>query len=253
MRIALLQYSPDWENKRKNREKINSMLQKSRKDFSLLILPELTLTGFTMQVEKFAENTNSETFHFYAGLAEQYNVHIAGGLIENNESGFYNSLIHITPEGKQAALYRKIHPFSFAKEDKFYVAGKNPVITQIDDWKTGLSICYDLRFPELYRKYGKEKSELIIVIANWPDKRIEHWRTLLKARAIENQVYVAGVNRCGDDPFNHYNGYSSVFDPMGKELISIVDEETIELVEISKEMINETRERLPFLNDIKLI
>ena len=123
----------------------------------------------------------------------------------------------------------------------------------MNDWNVGLSICYDLRFPELYRQYGKVKSELIIVIANWPDTRIEHWRALLKARAIENQCYVAGVNRVGKDLKLNYNGYSAVSDPMGNELTTQADIEKILTADISLKIVEETRTKLPFLNDIYLI
>ena len=138
------------------------------------------------------------------------------GIIEKDGKNYFNTLVHLDPNGKLKTKYRKIHPFSYSTENKYYKAGKSPVITKISGMKIGLSICYDLRFPELFRFYAKAKVDLIINIANWPDTRIEHWRTLLKARAIENQCYVAGVNRVGDDPKLHYNGYSSVFDPMGK-------------------------------------
>ncbi len=130
---------------------------------------------------------------------------------------------------------------------------KNIIISEINGIKVGLSICYDLRFPELYRFYAKEKVHLIIVIANWPDTRIEHWGALLKARAIENQCYVAGVNRIGDDPKLHYPGFSGVFDPMGIEIVLLKNEEKILFSTISKEIVEKIRKNLPFLDDINLI
>ena len=128
-----------------------------------------------------------------------------------------------------------------------------PIITNIAGIQIGLSVCYDLRFPELFRFYAKERADLIINIANWPDTRIDHWRTLLKARAIENQFYVAGVNRVGDDQKLHYNGFSSVFDPMGKELVSVKNQEKIITAEIDKDYVKEIRKKLPFLQDMRLI
>lgn len=127
------------------------------------------------------------------------------------------------------------------------------VMSDIDGIKTGFSICYDLRFPELYRFYGKEKGEILINIANWPITRIEHWRTLLKARAIENQAFVVGVNRTGKDPQLQYNGCSSIFNPMGEELCCIVDDVEIRTIEIDLGMVQEVRKKFPFLEDIKLI
>ena len=126
-------------------------------------------------------------------------------------------------------------------------------LTKIKKWKIGLTICYDLRFPELFRKYGKKRAHIIVNIANWPDTRIEHWRTLLKAGAIENQCYVAGVNRVGKDPKLNYVGHSSVFDPMGKEIVAVENEEKVIVVDLDKNYVNEVREKFPFLDDIKLI
>ena len=114
-------------------------------------------------------------------------------------------------------------------------------------------MCYDLRFPELFRKYGKKKTHLIVNIANWPDTRIEHWRTLLKARAIENQCFVAGVNRVGKDPKLYYIGFSSLFDPTGKEIVAVENEEHVILIDLDKNFVKEVREKFPFLEDIKLI
>lgn len=252
MKTGLLQYAPVWENKKSNMQKIAQMIEKSEK-IDLLILPELTLTGFTMKSENFAENLNGETFRFYSKLCKEYNFNLFGGLIEKEENNYFNSLLHINPNGELAACYRKIHPFTFSTENKYYTKGNETVVTKVNNWNAGLSICYDLRFPELYRQYGKQKCELIINIANWPDTRIEHWRTLLKARAIENQCYVAAVNRVGDDPKLHYNGFSSIFDPMGNELISIKDEERIIAADIDINNVETVRNNFPFLNDIRLI
>jgi omega-amidase len=253
MKIGLLQYDPVWEDKDKNRDKILWMMEKSEAQTDLLLLPELTLTGFTMKSNKYFESLDGETFKFYSELCTKFNTNIIGGLIEKSGSKFYNSLIHVDKNGKLISVYHKIHPFTFSTENKHYSRGAQTVVTTVDEWKTGLSVCYDLRFPELYRQYGKQKTELLVCIANWPDTRIEHWRTLLKARAIENQCFVAGVNRVGNDPKLHYTGFSSVFDPMGKEIITLWDEEKILFTEISKEVVDETRKQLPFLDDITLI
>lgn len=252
MKAALLQYSPAWEDKYQNKNKIQSFL-KDLERVDLLILPELTLTGFTMNADKYCEELSGETVQFYQNLAGHYNINLIGGLIENDSDKIHNTLVHVGTDGKLLAWYRKIHPFSYSEEDKYYSRGNEPVVTEINELKTGLTICYDLRFPELYRSYGKNKVDMIINIANWPDTRIDHWRTLLKARAIENQCYIIGVNRVGDDPKLHYNGFSSVFDPMGKELISCKDQEKILTVEIEKENVTQTRKKFPFLNDIKMI
>lgn len=252
MKAALLQYSPAWEDKYQNKQKIISFLE-GLEQFDLLVLPELTLTGFTMNAAKYSEELSGETFQFYGKLAGHYNINIIGGLIEKDSENIYNTLVHVGTDGRLLARYRKIHPFSYSDEDKYYSRGFEPVVTEIHGLKTGLTICYDLRFPELYRSYGKNKVDMIINIANWPDTRIDHWRTLLKARAIENQCYIIGVNRVGDDPKLHYNGFSSVFDPMGKEITGCEDAERILIAEIDKNNIDLVRKKFPFLNDIKLI
>lgn len=253
MKVALLQYSPVWENKEENKKKILNILESNKDSFDLLVLPEMSLTGFTMNANNHAETINGDTFRFFSQLAVEKSIDILVGIIEKSKSKPFNSLLHINNKGKLIKLYRKIHPFTFAKEDQFFKAGRRPAITKVRNFRVGLSICYDLRFPELYRKYAKKKVHLIVDIANWPDTRIEHWRTLLKARSIENQCFVVGVNRVGKDVKLNYNGYSSVFDPMGNELISIVDHEGLFISDLDKNYLSEVRDKLPFLQDIKLI
>ena len=252
MKIALLQYTPVWENKEANKKKIMSFIN-NIDDVELLVFPEMTLTGFTMKSIEMSETIHGESFRFFSEIALEKSVNIFAGIIERRNNRIYNTLIHIKPDGRLLKLYRKVHPFSYSGENEHYHAGSKPAITKIRKWNIGLTICYDLRFPELYRKYGKKRTHLIVNIANWPDTRIEHWRTLLKARAIENQCFVAGVNRVGDDPRLHYTGFSSVFDPMGKELITVENEEKLILVDIDKNYVLEVREKFPFLEDIKLI
>ncbi|MEJ2618477.1 MAG: carbon-nitrogen family hydrolase [Ignavibacteriaceae bacterium] len=253
MKIGLVQYNPIWELREENKKKINQLIERDFQNSSLLIFPEMTLTGFTMMAEKFGESLKGDSFKYFSDTALKYQTYIAAGLIENDDGNYFNSLILLNPDGELISKYRKIHPFSYSTEDKHYKKGRETKSSDIKGLKAGLSICYDLRFPELYRFYAKERVQLIIVIANWPDTRIEHWKTLLKARAIENQCYVAGVNRVGDDPELHYTGFSSIYDPMGNEIISLADEEKIVFADINKENVAKIRKNLPFLDDINLI
>lgn len=253
MKIGLVQYNPVWENKEANKQKLNSLLKDAAGDIDLLIFPEMSLTGFTMKSEEFAEGLQGESFNYFSQIALSKNAHILAGIIIKAKKQFFNTLVHIKPNGKLVKLYRKIHPFSYSTEDKFYERGRRPALTKVKGWQTGLSICYDLRFPELYRKYGKKRAHLMVSIANWPDTRIEHWRILLKARAIENLCYVVGVNRVGKDPKLNYTGFTSVFDPMGKEIVAVENEEKVIIAEIDKSIVIETRNTFPFLEDIKLI
>lgn len=252
MKIALVQYSPAWEDKDANKQKILSMIEKVE-GVELFVFPEMTLTGFTMKSKEMSDTIQGDSFRYFSSIAKEKAAHILAGIIERRNERIYNTLIHITPAGKLPKLYRKIHPFAFSGENQHYYAGTKPAYTKIKNWRIGLTICYDLRFPELYRKYGKKKVHLIVNIANWPDTRIEHWRTLLKARAIENQCYVAGVNRVGKDPKLNYVGFSSVFDPMGKEIVAVESDEKVIVVDLNKNYVNEVREKFPFLDDIKLI
>lgn len=250
--VGLVQYSPVWEDKLSNQQRIKKLIEQTG-NIDLLVFPEMTLTGFTMKSADFAEELKGKSYSFFLELAKIKKCAIMYGVIEKGKNKNFNTLVHLNNQGKMIKTYRKIHPFSYSKEDKNYGKGKDIVISKVQGFKIGLSICYDLRFPELYRFYGKEKVDIIIDIANWPDTRIEHWRTLLKARAIENQCFVVGVNRVGSDPYVNYNGFSSVFNPMGKELLADENKEKIFDVEIDKALVNEVRENLPFLKDIRLI
>ena len=252
MKLALIQYNPTWENKEANKQRILSMIS-DIEGVELFVFPEMTLTGFTMKSKEMSETIQGDSFRFFSSIAEEKSSNIFAGIIERRNTRIYNTLFHIKPDGNLVKLYRKVHPFSYSGENEHYNAGTKPAMTKIKKWKIGLTICYDLRFPEIFRKYGKKRAHLIVNIANWPDTRIEHWRTLLKARAIENQCYVAGVNRVGKDPKLNYVGYSSVFDPMGKEIVAVENEEKVIVVDLDKNYVNEVREKFPFLDDIKLI
>jgi omega-amidase len=253
MKIGLAQFSPSWENKAENKIKINSLLANAAERNDLLIFPEMSLTGFTMKSKDYSENLKGETFDFFASVAVKYNCFIIAGVIETSEDKLFNTALVINPKGELTASYRKIHPFSYSSENKYYDRGNEPVTLNINGWNTGLTICYDLRFPELYRLYGKQKAGLIINIANWPDTRIHHWKTLIKARAIENQCYIAAVNRTGNDPKLNYPGASCLIGPMGAEILMADDGEAVYSGIISSEHLNDIREKFPFLEDIHLI
>lgn len=253
LKVGLVQYDPVWEDRKENMKKIDYMMSDGYNQVDLLVFPEMTLTGFTMKAEKFNEDLNGESVKYFCELAKTYNTDVFAGIILKERNNFYNILVHINKKAEVKRFYKKTHPFSYSSENEHYKMGEETVATKIDDWTIGLAVCYDLRFPELYRNYAKQKCELVVTIANWPDTRIEHWRTLLKARAIENQCYSIGVNRVGDDPKLHYNGYSGVYDPMGNEIVSVKDREKIIYCVLQKEMVSNTRNDLPFLDDIHLV
>ncbi|MBA4251590.1 MAG: hypothetical protein C0425_07730 [Chlorobiaceae bacterium] len=254
MIINLLQYAPAWENKEINSKKILSLLEKKSSLGDVLILPELTLTGFSMNVTSIGETLNEKSVDFFSYLATKYKTNVLGGMVLKEGNKYFNALLHINKNGELKEVYKKIHPFTLAEEDKYYTAGERFIIAEIENVRFGLSICYDLRFPELYRFYAKQNVQVMVNIANWPVKRAEHWRVLLKARAIENQFFMIGVNRVGDDNLNlHYDGSSSVYDPKGEKMIELLETEALLTVEIDPEVVRVTREVLPFLKDMKLI
>ncbi len=253
MKLGLVQYNPVWESPTENILKIEKLLETSSSETNVLIFPEMTLTGFTMNAKNFAEDIDGLSTKYFIDLARKLKQHVFAGIIEKDGNKFYNSLFHFDGNGIITARYRKIHPYSKAGENIYYNGADEMVISKIDKVKVGLGICYDLRFPELFRHYGKQRAEMIFLIANWPISRIEHWKTLLRARAIENQCFVAGVNRVGNDPENKYNGCSAIFDPMGNQIVLADDEEKIIEAEMNLEMVRDVRAKLPFLDDIKLI
>lgn len=253
MKIAMMQFSPIWESKEVNMNYIEEKTNSLDTNTDLLIFPEMTLTGFTMNSKEHSEEIDGKSIKFFIELSRKLKTDIIAGIIENDDSSYYNSLFHFDKQGLIKAVYRKIHPFSLAEEDKFFTSGNDIVISSFKNHKIGLSICYDLRFPELYRLNVKEGAEVMINIANWPVKRIEHWKSLLKTRAIENQSFMVGVNRIGNDPYQTYNGCSAVFSPMGNEIIISENEEKTIYSDLNFKEVKEVREKLGFINDIKLI
>lgn len=251
--LWLFQYNPVWEDKEANKQKLTSLIPVRNEGSVFAVFPEMTLTGFSMNPEQTAEPEHGDTTQFFSAFARENNCHCFAGYQEKNKKGYFNSLVHFSSSGEEVARYRKIHLFGYADETKHYQPGTESVITQADNIQTGLAICYDLRFPELFRRYGAAGAELIIIIANWPVTRVAHWRALLRARAIENQCFVVGVNRIGTDPFVSYSGCSSVFSPMGEELYVNDGSEATGVVTLDFAQVAEVRGKFPFLNDIKLL
>ncbi len=253
MNISLIQFSPEWENKFANIEKIDLMLVDTQ-DSELIILPEMSLIGFSMNSDLIAEEIDGISIKYFIQKSRELKKHIFAGIVERHENQIYNSLFHFDNMGLIKSIYRKIHPFSLAKENNFYFSSNETVYTEINHIKFGLSICYDLRFPELYRFYAKQKCEVLVNIANWPVKRINHWDALARARAIENLSYFIGVNRTGiDENGFEYNGHSQIISPMGDVEIISKNEERVITHKIDLNIIAETRSKLNFLEDIKLI
>jgi predicted amidohydrolase len=256
MNIACCQFDIAWEDKPANYLRVARRVRDANlAPGTLLLLPEMFATGFSMNAEAIAEPVAGPTAQFLAKLARENGIHVLGGVVlAMEESGAQprNEALLFAPSGEPISRYAKIHRFTFASEDKHYAAGDAPISCTIDGWKVQPTICYDLRFPELYRAPNVRGSELICVIANWPAARVGHWSALLKARAIENQAYVAGVNRCGRDPNVEYSGHSQIISPRGEVIDDAGDRETIIGAELDLEKLRAYRAKFPAFSDVRL-
>lgn len=259
--ITTIQTNLHWENKKANLQMLQEKIFSIKEKTELVILPEMFSTGFSMQPQKLAETMDGETVQWMKKIAAEKKIILTGSLIIEDEGHYYNRLIWVLPNG-QYGIYDKRHRFAYAGEDEQYTSGSKRLIASVKGWKINLLICYDLRFPvwarqapplPLERGSGGEvvsEYDVLIYVANWPERRINAWKTLLQARAIENQCYVVGTNRTGDDGNNiHYTGESMVIDPMGEVLYSKKDEEDINTITLNKEHLDSVREKFPFWKD----
>jgi omega-amidase len=250
MKAGFLQWDLAWENPALNREYISWFLSHNSVP-DLLILPEMFSTGFSMNAAEQAESMSGHTVQFLKENAATYNTVIAGSLIIAENNSYFNRFIFAYPDGR-IMHYDKHHLFTLSTEDKTYTSGKLIPQLSILDWKVCPQICYDLRFPEWVR--SALPFDLLIYTASWPQKRSEAWSALLKARAIENQCYVIGVNRIGQDGNGLvYNGQSTIIQFDGEVLLQAGSNEGYFEIIIDKSAQNEYRKSLPFLNDKDLI
>jgi omega-amidase len=261
--ITLLQTDLHWENITANREMLEKKIRAIEQRTEVVVLPEMFSTGFSMNPSSMAETMDGDTVKWMKRIAAEKKIILTGSLIINDPPGttdYYNRLVWMLPNG-QYGVYDKRHRFAFAGEDKEYTAGTKRLIASVKGWKINLLICYDLRFPVWARQGGSKSSgngetddlpeyDVLIYVANWPERRVHAWKTLLQARAIENQCYVIGVNRVGNDGNNiHYSGESMVIDPMGETLYHKKEEEDVFTITLDKQHLNTIREKFPFWKD----
>ena len=247
MKIALIQTSLIWENPLENRSHLAQNITGFMEDVDLIVLPELFSSGFTMNPKAVAETMEGETVLWLQHLAKAKNAAITGSLVIEENGKYYNRLLFVYPDG-EIKTYDKRHLFSLAGEDKFYTAGAEKLIVDYKGFKICPLVCYDLRFPVFARNV--ENYDLLIYVANWPKPRVNAWDILLKARAVENMCYTIGVNRTGTDANNHhYSGHSQAIDFLGNYLVDPQEADGVFMVELDKEKLLETRNKLPFLND----
>lgn len=259
--ISIVQSALHWEDKAANLVMLEQKINSIRERTEIVVLPEMFSTGFSMKPGILAETMDGETIGWMKRVSSQNKIILTGSFIcredENGIPRYYNRLVWMLPNG-QYGTYDKRHLFAYAEEDRHYTAGEKRFIASVKGWKILPLICYDLRFPVWARQNpatgqegrGEAEYDILMYVANWPEKRVHAWKTLLQARAIENQCYVVGVNRTGDDGAGiHYNGESMIVDPMGEVLYTKKEEEEIFTITLEKEKLQSIREKLPFLKD----
>ncbi len=248
LHITLIQPDIVWENKAANLQQYEEMIGGVKTPKHVVALPEMFSTGFSMAPERLAEPMEGETVTWMADMASKYRCILTGSLIIEEDGKYYNRMLWVQPDGR-VGFYDKRHLFGYAHEDKHYTKGETRLIAQVNGWRINLMVCYDLRFPVWARNQGEEY-DVLLYVANWPEARSLAWRTLLQARAIENQCYVVGVNRVGKDGKDIvYTGESSVFGPLGEKIWQQANDAVAHTVTLEKGELQQVRTKLPFLND----
>ena len=252
MRVVAVQLNVQWEDKLANCERVKSLLLSSGvKAGDLVVLPEMFATGFSMNVALTSEGSDRPTERYLSKLAVEMQIAFVAGVVSDAADGKgFNEALALGPTG-ELARYRKIQPFAPGKEAIYYEAGDQAVSFNWQGATVVPLVCYDLRFPEVIRRAVKLGGEVICIISSWPAARTHHWLRLLQARAIENQAYVVGVNRCGDDPCFHYIGRSVIIDPQGEIIADAGEAEGVIHADLDLASLRTYREKLPFLKDMK--
>jgi predicted amidohydrolase len=248
LKITIYQGYLFWENIDKNLQNISLRLSGIREKTNLIILPEMFNTGFTMNAETLGETMNGKTMQWMQQTAQKFDCVVTGSIIIKENGKCYNRLLWVRPDGTHEH-YDKRHLFALGKEHQTYTAGTKKLIVELKGWKICPMICYDLRFPVWLRNVN-EDYDLLMIVANWPEKRALHWRTLIPARAVENQSYVIGVNRVGHDGNEVYHsGDSTCIDPNGNVVYYKRDEEDVYTFSVIGDEVKKARRALPFLKD----
>ena len=253
MHLISLQLDTRWHDRAANHARVRALLgQAEIPPGSLIVLPEMFDTGFSMDTAATDPGEPSMSEQFCRKLAAEQKAAVLAGVVGRTAEGrLANEAVAYAPDGKELVRYRKMQPFTPTGEDLHYAAGSSHADFEWQGTRIAPFICYDLRFPELFRPAARAGAELIIVIANWPEARSEHWVRLLQARAIENQAFVFGVNRCGSDPAFKYDGRSSLFDPQGQEIFQANADEQLLTAEIDAGEARSWRARFPALRDAR--
>ena len=249
LKVTLVQSDLHWENRKANLDHFSSLIAEIKDETDIIILPEMFTTGFSMAPEQHAETMDGEALAWMKKIAHENNVVVCGSLMMNDHGKFYNRLIWMQADGT-LRHYDKRHLFRMGDEQLHYTPGNSRMIIEHKGWKILPLICYDLRFPVWMRRTKEFDYELAIMVANWPEKRVAHWKALLQARAIENQCFLAGVNRVGDDGYKiHYSGESSLINPKGEIIFQQAGTPFTLTFTLRKDELIEYRNAFPVIED----
>lgn len=253
MKLYCMQLDIVWENKPANHAKVRRMLDDPRPQRgSLVLLPEMFSTGFSMNVARTSDSESREDQQFLSDTAREHGIYLLAGITvtARDDKGFNQAVVY-SPDGAEISRYTKLQPYTGGEESQYFLAGDALAQFMWADLRVCPFICYDLRFPEHFRRGVLDGAELFLVIANWPARRVDHWVALLRARAIENQAYVAAVNRCGSDPHLEYPGASLIIDPQGKVIADAGIDECVIDAEIDVEALRSWRQEFRPLDDMR--
>ena len=253
MHVMAVQPDIAWEDKSATFDRVDALLTASDIPIAgLIVLPEMFSTGFSMNVAATAEGRDGPTATYLGNLARRTGCTILGGLVDDAGGGRgRNQAVWFGPDGCEGGRYTKMHSFTMAGEAEHYDAGDRVATFALGGFTVAPLICYDLRFPETFRAAVDAGADLFVIIANWPAVRAEHWRALLIARAIENQAYVVGVNRCGSDPDHAYAGGSLILDPHGVVLAEAADRPDTLAAPLDHAALADYRRAFPVLENIR--
>jgi predicted amidohydrolase len=251
MHAALCQFDLAWEDPAANRSRVEQLLAAAPvAPGSLVVLPEMFATGFSMNDAVTAEPEGGASELFLADIARRLQVTLVAGLaVRGPDAQARNQALAFSPDGALLSRFTKLHPFTLGKEHEHYIPGDEVQVFPWGDLSVAPLVCYDLRFPEAFRAGVRRGAQVFTVIANWPAVRIQHWITLLRARAIENQAFVIGVNRCGRDPSHVYPGRSLVIDPLGEVLADAGEHEGVVHATLNVPTLHQWRNGFPALRD----
>jgi omega-amidase len=248
VKVTIIQSDLHWENQKANIEQFDKKINEIKEETNLIVLPEMFTTGFSMQATQLYETMNGKTIEWMLQKATAKNAAICGSVIIKENEQYFNRLIWANPDGT-IAYYDKKHLFAYAGEHEKFTPGNQLLHVTINNIIFRCNICYDLRFP-VWARQNQSPYDVLLYVANWPNKRSHAWKTLLTARAIENQCYVIGVNRVGVDGNGfEYNGNSMIVNPLGEVMFENENEAICATYTIDKNNINTIRTQIPFLKD----